>query len=75
MTSLVDEARVVDALYLDFSKAFDALSHKILIKKPIQYRLAIEFSHDTGLMGQKNDMQKVSIEIELDIGELQVGYE
>jgi len=31
-TGLVDERRAVDIVYLDFSKAFKTLSHKILIE-------------------------------------------
>ncbi|KAJ7411672.1 RNA-directed DNA polymerase from mobile element jockey-like protein [Pitangus sulphuratus] len=34
MTNLVDEGKALDVVYLDFSKAFDTLSHIILLKKP-----------------------------------------
>lgn len=33
MTDLVDEGRVEDIVYLDFSKSFDIISHKFLIMK------------------------------------------
>ena len=33
MTSWVDEGRAVDVVYLDFSKAFDTVSHNIFIGK------------------------------------------
>ena len=33
MTGLVDEGRAVNIDYLDFSKAFDTVSYKILIEK------------------------------------------
>ena len=38
-TGLVDEGRAVDIVYLDFHKAFDTVSHKILKEKLMKYWL------------------------------------
>ena len=39
MTGLVDEGKAVNILYLDFRKAFDAISHNILKDKLLMYGL------------------------------------
>ena len=39
VTSLIDRGNAVDIVYLDFSKAFDKVSHDILISKPTRYGL------------------------------------
>ena len=39
MTVLVDEKRMVDGVYLDFSKAFDTVSYNILTGKLMKYGL------------------------------------
>lgn len=37
MTSLVDEGRALDVIYLDFSKAFDTIFHNVLLDKLMKY--------------------------------------
>ena len=39
MTGSVDEGKAVDVIYLDFSEAFDIVSHNILVKKLLKYGL------------------------------------
>ena len=39
MTGWVDEGRAVDVVYLDFSKAFNTVSHDILLGKVRKYGL------------------------------------
>lgn len=38
-TLLVSEGRAVDIVYLDISKAFNAVSHNILAEKLLKYRV------------------------------------
>jgi len=40
MTDLIDVGRTVDAVYLDFSKVFDSVSHWILMDKLQTYSLS-----------------------------------
>ncbi|GAB0184601.1 mitochondrial enolase superfamily member 1 [Grus japonensis] len=39
MTRLVDEGKAVDVIYLDFNKAFDIVSHSILLEKLVAHGL------------------------------------
>jgi len=39
VTCLVGEGKAVDVVYLDFSKAFDTVSHSILPEKPAAHGL------------------------------------
>jgi len=39
MTHLLDEGKAVDAIHLDFSKAFDTVLHSILLEKLVAHGL------------------------------------
>lgn len=39
MSGLVNEGRAVDMVCLDFSKAFDTISHDILLDKLMKYKI------------------------------------
>ena len=39
VTYLVDEGKAVDVVYLDLSKAFDSISHRVLLQKMAAYDL------------------------------------
>ena len=39
VTCLVDERKAVGIIYLDFSKAFDTVPHRILLEKPAAHGL------------------------------------
>jgi len=39
VTCLVDEGKAVDVIYLDFSKAFDTVSHNLLLEKRVAHGL------------------------------------
>jgi len=39
MSGLVDKRRAVDVVYLDFSRAFDTVFHRILVDELLMYGL------------------------------------
>lgn len=49
-TSLMDEVRSVDIIFLDFSKAFDTVTCKIPIVKLLKYGLGEQTGLKTGRM-------------------------
>ncbi|KAK4820504.1 hypothetical protein QYF61_000083 [Mycteria americana] len=60
---LVDEGKAVDVVYLDFSKAFDTVSHSILLEKMVAHaldRCTLHWAQRVVVNGVKSSWQPVT---------------